>query len=609
MPLDDLISTLSLEEEARQRYSDGFADAQIRANRYENYHKYFAPPGGDQWSEDLTERPGKLHITVNIIRAFVDTQARLLAKEPRITLPITDGDEAKAKRAEATEKLFGLYRERSGFRRWSFTHNQVSSLYGMGVLKPFWNPKTNMPDVVVVEQPQNIMFGWGDSDFSSLDWAIYYYRISRKRAHILYPTLNEEDLIGEYGPITSGGGDHSDPLGTISMTSSLGRMPTSYEQSHVPVWDYWYVGDDDNVYNVILVNGKVASEVMAHPEMPTIPYIPIESEHEPGSPDGHGVAELLLDIQMGINRGASHYAQHVWDETDPAYQLVGPEAPTQVPPGLVPRSGELLAPGPNVRIDQIRTGVNNFPFDALLSRYWDLAHRTTGLGDILFGVAPPAQTSGRALQAQLDASINRLEPKRERYYEGLRQLMQFWHFMVSQKNPKIDGIGAKDVVKGLTNWHIVAPEITPRDVMEHTQNTLNKMNAKSISLETAMDELGVENPMEEIKKVMAERSNAHLFPGDAQAIAAVVATLQAIAAQSGAQGAAAQGQNAQDAAVQDEQQAQPTLSEDQNGPPTTLGGPPPPGGGIGGRIEPMVRQSGTGASQPMSQIILPKRGI
>lgn len=124
-----------------------------------------------------------------------------------------------------------------------------------------------------------------------------------------------------------------------------------------------------------------------------------------------------------------------------------------------------------------------------------------------------------------------------------------------------------------------------------------------------MDEVGVDNPKEEIDRIMAERSNAHLFPGDAQAIAAVVATLQAIGQQQSAQGAAAQGEAASEGAAQDAQEAQPTLFEDQNGQATGAGSPPPEGAPapIGGEFRPIVRQSAEGESQAMSELRLPNQ--
>lgn len=611
--LTDILNKQDLERKARNRFASGFPDSQLRANRYEKYHRFYAPPGGDQWPEDLTERPGKLHITANIIRGFVDTEARLLSIAPRITIPPNSDDKAIRARAEATEKLFDRYLQNSQFDTWFYVFNQTKALYGMGVLKPFWNDEAGMPDVSVVEQPQNVMFGWGDSDFQSIDWAIYHYEISPLQAKLRYPDLPDDVIKGKIAKDTrmsdTKGGDHYDPLNQLSAATG-GRVQTDYERNMVAVWDYWYLDGEGKVQNAILVNGHLADGPHAHPEMPIIPYIPVEHDHEPGSPDGRGTAELLLDVQMGLNRAMSHYAQHVWDQTDPAFQLTGENAPMTVPPGLVPAAGEIVAPGPGVRIEEIRSGVNNFPFDSLIGMYWQTAFRISGLSEILFGSLPGAQTSARAMAVQLESSINRLDPKRRRTYLGLQTLMRFWHEMVMRKKPKVDGIPADQVIEGMNRWKIVAPEITPRDVIEHSRNVIEKVNAKLVSLETAMDEVGVENPLEEIERIMQERSNANLFPGDAQAIAAVTATLQAIGMQEQAQAAAAEGTDAQAAAMQDAQEAQPGAFEDENEPrpATGAGSAPPPGAGVpmGGELQPLVREQG-GESNPMSQLVLPRR--
>lgn len=609
--LDTILENADIEVLARERFSGAYPDAQTRANRYERFHRFYSPVAGDQWPEDLAERPGKLHITSNIIRAFVDTEARLLSILPRITIPPGQNDDETRKRAEATEKLFGRYLEQSQFDQWFFTFNQVKSLYGIGVLKAYWNDDSNMPDVSVVEQPHNVMFGWGDSDFRTIDWSIYHYEISAVQAMLRYPDMPrewfEQSKKGDTKMSDTGRSDHYDPLNQMGSATGS-RIRTQHEQDFAGVWDYWYLNSEGTVVNCILVNGHIVEGPTEHPEMPILPYIPVENDHEPGSPDGRSTSELLLDIQMGLNRAITHYAQHIWDTTDPAYQLTGEDAPMTVPPGLVPRPGEIVAPGPRTRIEEIRAGINNFPFDALINNYMNMAYKVTGLSEILFGSAGGAQTSARALAVQLESSINRLDPKRRRAYLGLVTLLRFWHFMVVKKNPKIDDIPVKEVIDGMNRWKVIAPEITPRDVVEHTTNVANKVGAKLISLETGMDEVGVENPLEEIERIMGERSNAKLFPGDAQAIAAVMATLQALGAQEQAQAAAAEGQNAQAGAEQDAQEAQPTLFEDQNGPPT---GPdsPPPGGApspLGGELQPLVREQG-GKSNPMSQLVMPKR--
>ena len=618
MPISiDPIEQFEIEKQARERYMQVITDSDVRAARYEKWHSYYSPAGGDQWPEDLAERPGKIHLTANLVRRFVDTEARLISIPPRITIPVDDAwDHETLLRGEATEKLFMKYLDLSGFDQWTFTFNQIKQLYGLGVLHPYWDDEAGVPAVEIIEQPQNLLIGWGDSNFKDIDYTIYYSRVSRLQAKLKWgDVLSDEELkkpLSDQGPsrIAGGAHDHDLPEPYDNRLSNT-RNQTQYESTQIPVWDYWYIGEEDGtVYNCTLVNGHIVMGPIPHKEMPVIPYIPIESDHEPGSPDGHGTAELLLGLQMAINRTLSLYVQTVWDFTNPAYQLNGEEAPTVVPPGLVPRAGQIVAPGPGVVINPIGgENINNFPMDALIKQAWDAAFKISGLSPVLFGEGIGAQTSGQALQMQLQGVINSIDPKRGRYYEGIRALLKFWHFMLAKKNPKIDGKPVKEVIDGMNRWDLVAPDITPKDVVAHTTNVLDKLNGKLVSLATAMDEIGVENPQQEMDIIRQERGDVNLFPQDAQATAAVEALIQQISGQQ--QGApnpneAAANQAPAQAAAQ---QASPTATTDQNQPQTQAGSAPPPGAPapIGATYQPLERFTPNSGPQALSQIQLPQR--
>lgn len=607
---------LKLEREALARYHSELPKARVLARRYEYWHHMYAPVGGDQWPEDRFERPGKIHITENIIRPFVDTDARLESILPRITNLPESNDEETQMRAEATEKVTLRWLENSGWETWMFTQAQVKRIYGKSVLKPFWNKESGSPDVYVIEQPQHLLIGWGDSDFTVADWAIFRGRISPLQAKLQYPGMPADAYKphGQSEHLQAGAQDHEDPLDQQASRKSNPLRGTGYEADYVETWDYWYINDEGTVMNCTMLNGHLVGEPKPHPEYISIPYIVIEYDHEPGDPDGHGMVEMLIDIQMGLNRAMSHFAQYVWDNTDPAWQLVGENAPATVPDSIVPAAGEIVAPGPGTRIEPINSGVNQFPLADLIRAYIDGAHKVTGLPEVLFGGLPGAQTSARAVSVQIEAAINRLDPRRRRTYDALRQLFMFWYHMVKVMKPKVGDMQIADVIDGLTRWHILAPEITPRNEIEHITAVANKLGAKLISLQTAMDEVGVENPLEEMKRVMEERSNARLFPGDAQATAAVMATLQQIQANAGggAVAAANEGEAAQGQMQRSAQEATPTNPDDMGpGVGPQPGGAPPPGAPspIGGELQPLVRQTPSGESQAMSQIMLPRREI
>jgi len=390
-----------------------------------------------------------------------------------------------------------------------------------------------------------------------IDWTLYEHLLSPLAAMQKYPNIKIERTGDKKNPFNlTRVYDHADPLNTAPLgnvaplagaisnkdfvRTPSQRVASAYERDQVRVWDYWYKDEKGDVYNAVLIEGKLVEDPKKHPELFDIPFIVIENDHEPASPEGVGTAEPIYDLQIELNRAISHWAQLVADEIDPSWQLTGENADS-IPSGIVPKAGEIVAVGAGNKIEPIAKTVNQFPVQQLIEQIFNLFHRVTGLSEVLFGAPGGSQTSGRALAVQVEAAANRLDPKRRRLYRGLKELLVFWTFMAKKVNPKFvveqNELGEK-LYAGLSElfsenarWRIVAPEITPRDVIENTTNTINKVNSKLISLRTAMDELGVDSPEDEIKTIELERSNAHLFPGDVQAWVAVVSMIQQMQAQ------------------------------------------------------------------------------
>lgn len=531
-------------EEAKRLYAETEAYQQRIKSRYFRLHHWYAPLYGDQWPEDASIRPGKIHITANIIKPAVDIDARLQGILPRIAL-VPDGiDDDSRKRAAASEKIHLRLLEESEWDVWFNTLTKTKSLYGKGVLKPFWNTTDGRPDVHVLENPSNLRLGWGSSDFTVLDWAIYEYAISPLEAMRRYPGIQVHPTRGESPLLVTRASDHSDPLGMRPLDPSgtmsiqtlhrpVPYLPSDYERKQVRVWDFWYRDANQVVRNAIIIEGVIAQPIARHPELMDIPYIVIENDHEPGTPEGMSSADMLIDLQIEYNRALSHWAQLIADEIDPAWQLTGENADS-IPDGLVPQGGEIVAAGAGNKIEPIVKPVNQMPLQALMAEFWQTYHRISGLSDIQFGQANGTQTTGRALAVQIEAALNRLDPKRKLLYKGLKRLLLYWTYMLENRNPVFEYQGldgqpqtahVKDIVHDLTRWKVIAPEITPKDAIENTTNEINKVNAKLISLHSAMDNLGTDSPEDEISLIEEERSNAHVYPGEVQSFVATVTSL------------------------------------------------------------------------------------
>jgi len=638
--LDDLKKILdeqTVTQSAVQRYSASTSHQAQLESKYQKLHHYYAPYNGDQWPADLADRPDKLHMTVNIFRAAVNIDARIQSLEPRITLKATSLSEDQRTRAEQAEKLMLEFLELSDWEVWLGDLARIKVLYGKGVMKPIWIKDDKRPSVEIIENPSNLRIGHGSSDFKKMDWALYEFTLSPFEALQQFPELRLQ-AAGKKGDkpqvLRVIGSDHDDPLNQRPLAGKnatlVNNIPShqqsEYEQAHLRVWDYWFKDSGSGlVRNAVFVEGVLVSDIMDHAEYPSIPFIVIENDHEPGSPEGIATGEELIDIQIELNRALSHWAQLVQDEIDPAWQLNGENADS-VTPGMVPKGGEILAPGAGNTVNPIGKSINQFPIEGLINQLWESFYRTTGLSEVLFGSLPGSQTSGRALAVQIEAAANRMDPKRRRLYKGLKELLVFWTYMIEEINPKIDigeGVMApvSDIVGGFRHWKLIAPEITPRDVIEQTTNEINKIQAKLSSVRTSMDRTGIESPEDELKLIQLERSNPWLFPGDTQAFAAFVSTIvqvqQALAAAGpaiqgiqeqaapGLGGSADQTGAAQGALQQQNQGAAPTLQQEDNQggapqPATAPGGASPAGAGLGTGTT-LLRGTPAGGVQALQQ--------
>jgi hypothetical protein len=603
----------AVERQALVRYSSTESYQSRLQQKYQDLHHWYYPKDGDQWPQDRATGPAHIHVTVNMCRPVVDIDARLQSILPRCTLPAKTLSPERRNKAEATEAIMNEWLDASGWDVWLHTLTQTKALYGKGVLKPYWDDTLQRGDVSVVENPANLRIGWGSSDYNRMDWAIYEYSLSHLEVMARWPHVRVEPGMRNEDPpnVIVHGATHDDPLdqkGNSEFWRPRYRQYSDYERKQIKVWDYWYKDDKQVVYNTLLVGGKVVEGPHKHPELPDIPYIVIENDHEPGSPEGISTIEGIIDLQEEMNRLMSNGFQHIFDDVLPAWYVSGPSADT-VEPGGAPKAGEYVGMGEN-NVNLWPKGVNTFPITEMIGETWNAFHRLTGVPPISFGDMPGADTSGRAVAIQVESVMNRMGPRRARLYRGLKELLVFWTIMTEHKNPSFpvddeNELELGELVKDFRNYKIIAPEITPRDNAEIVQNELNKVNGKLSSLRTAMDRIGVEAPEAELEAVSRERTNIDLFPESVQAKVSIYPILQQVMQQAQQMGGPlaealqqgqeppqsvlAQAQGARNNALQAQQGAQPVaLGPDQNEPggpglPTTLpGSAPPQGAGVPG---------------------------
>ena len=319
---------------------------------YRRYDHYFHPQtftlgGADHWAEDPSARlSGRSHVSVNVHSSYVSIPASLQAVTPIVNYTPTGPTADERNQASRRERLFYAWWDNNDFDLRMEEATLLKSLYGTTAAKIFWDPIRKMPRVQIVDTPENLYLGYGTSDYSRIDWALYSYGISPQAAIEDYGInvipVNDGN---KWYPYTSAS-THDDPIASIYLNSyhrDPVRYQTAYDQMKIEVMDYWYKhptspGKPPLVCNAIIVGNTVVKKT-EHPEMEgVIPYIILRNSMIPGSPYGkpelYDIEQLLREKDEKITAQAQMIHSVVGGQM---WQLVGAEAPDEVPSNAIPK--------------------------------------------------------------------------------------------------------------------------------------------------------------------------------------------------------------------------------------------------------------------------------
>jgi hypothetical protein len=488
--------------------------------------------GADHWAEDPSARlAGRAHVSVNIHHAYVQIPAAIQAVRPVINYVPTGSTKEDRVAASYREKLFFRWWEANDMDLQMEQAALLKELYGHTAAKIYWDPVEKAPKISIIERPENLYLGFGNSDYNRLDWALYTYGMS--------PQSIQEDWGVNVIPVKQGEkwfpytsrGDHADPIGNV-WANAFERNPlrreTAYEQMQVEVYDYWYKvptkpGKAPMVYNAIYV-GNTLVKNDAHPEYAgQIPYIHLPNGKIPGSPYGkpalYDPEQLLREKDERVTAMAQMIQSIVGGQM---WQLVGAEAPDEVPPNALPKPGRVATPGPGNELRAIQPFIPQFQIEAYVGRIDRELTVATGLNDLLLGLAP-AQVLGssRAIAALIANYESRLAPKRKVFYAWIKKVWEMCARIWEAKEP-----GVAALIAGEYRIEIVAPELTPRDTLELASTAINLVQNRLWSAERAMDRVGVEDPIGEKELIRDEQTDATLNPAAVATMTQVIGQMQ-----------------------------------------------------------------------------------
>jgi hypothetical protein len=200
------------------------------------------------------------------------------------------------------------------------------------------------------------------------------------------------------------------------------------------------------------------------------------------------------------------------------WQLVGAEAPDEVPANAIPKPNQVATPGAGNRIESINPFIPQFQVEDYNKRIDRELAVVSGLNDLLLGLAPSSVLGSSRAIAQLMANYEaRISPKRKILYAWIQDVWEVCARMWEIKDKAVSNI-----LDGEYSIAITPPELTPRDTIELAQTAINMVQNRLWSSERAMDRMGVTDPEGEKDLIRDEQTDATLNPAAVQTMATLI---------------------------------------------------------------------------------------
>jgi hypothetical protein len=502
--------------------------------------------GASHWAYHSSARaPGKAHISLNTPPIYVDIPAALQAVAPiENVIPMSD-DDASRQLATLAERLYVSWREEVGFNLIGHRGCVIKGLYGHTAGKVWWDAETGFPQIDIIDQPRNLWLGWAQSDYRTLDWAMYTYLMTPEAIYAQYGLVAVERNAGD-------GKSYPYLLPGAAFGSWTAARRQMWHGGDIEVLDYWYRQPKSkkpptghrlkavkhDTWNAIIVGNRIAQNLKFTEYEGNIPYVPLFNSFIPGVPTGrpelYDIEQLIREKDERLTSGS----QLMHNIVNAQYwQLTGPEAPEQVPLGLRPKPNQVVAPGAGNRIEGITPWMPSFQLEEFLTRIDREMVDVSGLNDLLRGMAPASvMSSSKAINALVANYETRITMKRDVYYKWRRDMWYLARLVWANKQKDLE-----PVLMGGGRLDIVAPSLTPRDDMETAQIARTLVDGKLWAAVRGMDRTGVDDPEAEQNLIRAEQTDVALNPASVQVIAAVATQLQAMGFQNAQQAVGALG--------------------------------------------------------------------
>lgn len=522
LPLEDF--TALADDNFAMRWKERFQVMRIQQipniARWMRVLHYFHPTKlEDHWQDQfgmplpkLADSEGLSVAIWNMMRPIVETYGSLLAghKPLPFYLDVRPSD-AKIKserfRAQAQEDLFMLEMEHMKVPLHFIDFATSVTMFGIGWVGAWMDPRSRRLKMQVPSWPGDVLVQWGSNRYGHDDEGI---------ESIILTENMPIDTAKRMWPKSSFNTTYED-MTFRPDTGSLTFTPSGQTQI-LKVWYRWAEGNKQKIgFSEIAYMGREG-----HPETlsrlddskyPDIPWRYSSRFMTPGlAPDrAAGVLDDLIGINTEFNERMSAYSDLIMKFVYP--KLKGKNYNTMTIPKVSPKQN-VIPLGLNQDLQLIQDIIQGGQgyFDSWIGHSERFFQVGSGLSSLLLGALPPGETSGKALDYLIHASIGRLEVVRTPIQWAWLEIFQeicvplLYKFGRYPAKDAYDGSATTTDMKALfdqfAGFTWTWPDVSPQTAADVLQSVLGQREAGLMSDETAIERLhNVGSALDELEKV------------------------------------------------------------------------------------------------------------
>lgn len=483
------------------------------------------PDGADRTLYNLCKRAVNIHTSQFMGRGFKVYSTYDKVSEVTPETPEEEGNpetmdkllKAKNKLAQENSNIRkkvidGIIDDNGGQAPW-MARAQMCSAYGFAVVKQWADFKNKKVKQTTLETPQQYYTLFSDNDFREREGDAYVYQISQTKAYKEYGSYLKEGEsfdVSNQGAFFQGTTASPEPLSVTNNSQaeyvqSRNKMITCIEFTGiVPEWK----GENDKLkkckrgqetpINVIIVGGKVTQIITDEAKLPRYYLFPnvVEPRRMWGKSDlDQSAIEINETYIEAMSTWATLYQKEVYN-TYKAKGFEGQKIPQKIRKAItmIPMSQEQDI----IPLDQ----PGNFGAEtrSFIEELKENFVRVAKVGRVLFDDPTINPSSNQALMTTLKGVVDVVEEKQGNWTPILKEMFKDALDLSAQMIPELKSVVQEEGWDLKVEW----PSILRKEDATYQQMWLNRFNSNTTSLETYMEAMGVDDPIEEVDRIRDE---------------------------------------------------------------------------------------------------------